>query len=126
MDQKKIAFLTEVKSRLKLSNLIPLSCNWQTLPQAYDVVVSRAAGKLSQLLAVMERCTLPGRGLAVLHKGQSWRDELTVAQESWAFSCVSEPSLTNSESAILIIRDLAKRGEIAVSEGLKITSTGGA
>ncbi|USO01826.1 MAG: 16S rRNA (guanine(527)-N(7))-methyltransferase RsmG [Alphaproteobacteria bacterium] len=105
-DQKKIAFLVEVKSRLGLPNLIPLVSDWNALSQKYDVVVARAAGKLTNMLAVMDSCTRVGHGLGIFHKGQSWREEYVAAQETWRFSCTTEPSLTNSDSALLIIQNL--------------------
>lgn len=108
-DQKKIAFLNEVKARIDVPNLEPRCVSWDKLTPEFDAAVSRAAAKLETLLRVMKGCTKPETGVGVFHKGQSWQDEIEAARAKWDFSYTYEPSMTNPEAAVLDITNLKEK-----------------
>lgn len=70
-----------------------------------SIISARALAGLDHLLG-LSAAHLVVSGHCVFMKGASWRDEITIAQRRWRFSCHAIPSKTNAEAAILKIKDI--------------------
>lgn len=105
---KKVAFLDEVirKTRCK-ARTIHLRIESLTAPEAGlgpQCVVSRALAPLPLLLGYAEPFLKAG-AKALFHKGQDIDAELTEATKYWRINCVKHPSVTDSKSAILEVKE---------------------
>lgn len=104
-DQRKAAFLREVARVLGLS-LSVIDERIETLsPLEADVVSARALAPLTDLLA-FAATHLRSDGIAVFPKGARHNAELADARRVWMFDCQLHPSLSDSEAAILVIRNI--------------------
>lgn len=75
--------------------------------QDADVVSARALTGLTNLLTHCERHLSPD-GIAVLPKGETWKDEVEAARKIWHFDIEAKPSSTNPTSAILRIGNIQR------------------
>lgn len=107
-DQRKSAFLNEVKSRLKLDNLSVVTADIAEHRAQYDVVTARALASLDQLLAFASPLLSPS-GVAIFLKGEQHAQEIADAEKTWVFDCARTPSRTHPTSAILFITHLARK-----------------
>ncbi len=71
-------------------------------PGNADVVSARAVAPLHGLLPLARRHLAEG-GLGVFPKGSGYRDELTVARNSWSFTVDAIRSRTDSSGRVLLI-----------------------
>jgi len=108
---KKCAFLREVILQLDL----PAVVHCQRIEQfskefkgVVDVITARALSPLDRLLPLAAPL-LKSRGLALFPKGQDVASELTAASKCWNIDATVQPSLTSSQSGILVIRNLRLR-----------------
>ncbi len=107
-DQRKVAFLRLTASRLGLALRV-----WpqriETAPAfSRAVFTARALASLDLLLGWIHR--LGGDGAqAVFLKGRRWQEEVTQAQQRWAFRCDDRPSLSDPQARLLVIQDLHRR-----------------
>ena len=69
---------------------------------AFGIVTGRAVAPLSRLAPVL-KTALTADGYALLHKGASYRNELTEAQKSWTMRVLEIPSMTGSDGVLLKI-----------------------
>jgi 16S rRNA (guanine527-N7)-methyltransferase len=72
---------------------------------AADVVTARALAPLPQLLELAMPHVQP-RTTCLFLKGRSAAAELTLARERWTMSAALEPSLSDLQSQVLIIREI--------------------
>jgi len=73
--------------------------------ETFDLVTSRALASLVELLPLGLRFLTPG-GRMLLHKGRTYREEVTRAAQLYDFDVLIHPSRTDPESAILEISNL--------------------
>lgn len=75
--------------------------------QGADVVSARALADLNTLLGFAKRHMSP-TGTALFPKGSRWREEHSAAQANWVYQCEAIQSMTNSDAAILKIKDISR------------------
>jgi 16S rRNA (guanine527-N7)-methyltransferase len=75
------------------------------MPQ-FDVVTARAFAPLPLLLSLAEPFMRQG-AVGLFHKGQDYHAELTEAAKSWKILVREIPSVTDSHSVILEIKEIA-------------------
>ena len=75
--------------------------------QNAQVISARALAPLPRLIGYVERHLADG-GVAVLHKGENWRQEVKTALESWRFSVEKHVNPGHPNSAILRIGDISR------------------
>ncbi|CAI8407764.1 MAG: 16S rRNA (guanine(527)-N(7))-methyltransferase RsmG [Rhizobiales bacterium TMED143] len=73
-----------------------------------NVISARALAPLPELLGLIFPF-FNSSTVALLHKGASWQDELTQAQQSWMIGVEAHASQTHDASRILQINHLARR-----------------
>lgn len=106
-DQRKAAFLTEVKSRLGLLNVEIRAADIATVDGAFDVVTARALASLDQLLGMAQ--PLMGEGaICLFPKGENSQVELDEAAKGWHFESQQKPSATHEGSSIITITKLTR------------------
>jgi 16S rRNA (guanine527-N7)-methyltransferase len=76
-------------------------------PQGANVVSARALSTLPNLLGYAARHLKEG-GQALFQKGETWERDVDDAREVWDFDLTVHPSKTNSNSAILQLRDIKR------------------
>ncbi len=107
-DGRKAAFLNAV-SRETGTPVIVHAERSEALPSlSADCVTARALAPLPKLLGYVARHLVPG-GRALLLKGRTREGELTLARKQWSMSLRERPSLSDPESAVLMIENLASR-----------------
>ena len=104
-DQRKSAFLTEVKHRLRLTNVTVKPVDIAILNGQYDVVTARALASLDILLGMAK--PIMGEGaICLFPKGGNHEMELTEARQNWSFQSTQRKSATLSVSSIISISQL--------------------
>jgi 16S rRNA (guanine527-N7)-methyltransferase len=97
-------FLERVKAFLGLGgvNIVGADAAEYGQPGVFDVVVSKAAGRLSQMLPIAERLLGPDGGYITI-KGDAWRSEIpSIRRGAMLLDSVTE--LAESRGAALIFR----------------------
>ncbi len=107
-DQRKAAFLSEVKHRLHLSNVTVVATDIAEVRGQYDVVTARALTALDGLLGMADRLMGEG-GLAIFPKGKTAAVELEKAHQHWAFDATIKTSKTLEASSIITISKLSSK-----------------
>lgn len=102
-DQRKVSFLKTVVRELSLPASIIARRIEEVEPLGADIVSARALTALSTLLPLIERHLKPS-GLALLHKGRRFGEEVAEARRSWSFELDEYPSMTNSEARLLSVK----------------------
>jgi 16S rRNA (guanine527-N7)-methyltransferase len=69
------------------------------------VLSARALAPLSNLLQFAEQHLSP-TGTAIFPKGARFAAEIAEARRSWLFDIDTQPSLSEAEAAILVIRNI--------------------
>jgi 16S rRNA (guanine527-N7)-methyltransferase len=105
---KKASFLRHVGMTLKLPITVHADRIESVIPRLpnIDIVTARALAELDQLLTLSSLLLKTG-AIGVFPKGRDHARELTRAREHWHFTCVSHESVTDSQSRILVVSDLA-------------------
>jgi 16S rRNA (guanine527-N7)-methyltransferase len=106
-DQRKCAFLRQAATETGVRVNVLADRIEHVPPCAADVVSARALAPLPALLGLVERHLAAG-GKALLAKGAAHEGELAAALENWRFSFQKHTSVTDPESVILVIGDLAR------------------
>lgn len=104
-DQRKATFLRQSIIQLKLAAKVECSRIESLLPQDADVISARALAPLAQLCAFAHRHLKPD-GIALFPKGEAAEAEITLAREAWAFDLQAVPSMTNTGSQILKLKNI--------------------
>lgn len=108
-DVRKATFLREVARTLSL-NVHVVSERIESLkPLDADVVSARALAPLSDLLAAAHQ-HLRASGTALFPKGARHQEEIAEARQHWAFAVECHRSVSDSDAAILLIKDLDRAG----------------
>ena len=106
-DQRKSAFLRtairelDLAAKVKTERIEELEC------LEADVLSARALADLTKLLGFVELHLKPG-GVALFPKGQSWQREHEEARQDWTYDLETVASKTNSDAAILKIKEIAR------------------
>ncbi|MDF3381804.1 MULTISPECIES: 16S rRNA (guanine(527)-N(7))-methyltransferase RsmG [Sulfitobacter] len=106
-DQRKSAFLRtairelDLAAKVKTERIEELEC------LEADVLSARALADLTKLLGFAELHLKLG-GIALFPKGQSWKREDLEARQDWTYDLETVTSKTNSDAAILKIKDIAR------------------
>ena len=106
-DKRKSAFLRSAAREMSLDVAV-ISERIESLPQAQaDVISARALANLTKLLAFAELHLAPD-GVAVLPKGESWKNEVDNARQEWRFDLESSTSWTEPRAAVLRITGVSR------------------
>lgn len=106
-DQRKSTFLRQAGRELDLSIDVLAERIESITPFKANVLSARALAPLSELLPLVSQ-HLEEDGVAILPKGERFREELKKAQSDWQFDVVVEPSMTDNAAKILTIRGLTR------------------
>ena len=79
----------------------------QMTPQNAAVISARALAPLDKLLTLVQP-HLAADGIALLHKGINWEDEVETALESWQFAVEKLANPANPDSVILKIGGISR------------------
>lgn len=109
-DLRKATFLRQAASTLKLPISVLSSRIEAVEPLNADVLSARALASLSELLAFCS-VHLAKSGTAIFPKGARYKDELAEANRTWAFDVDIQPSLSEGEAAILVIRNIHRAND---------------
>ena len=101
-DQRKCAFMREVKRAAGLRATIHTERIEKVGCLEADVVTSRALASLDKLLGFAEMHSL-STGIYLFLKGKRWQDELTEAQKDWNMQVLHHPSRSDPAGMILEI-----------------------
>lgn len=108
---RKCSFLRTVARDLqlpmKVENARIEDCDSRETGKA-DVVTARALAPLPKLIGLSAPFLATG-GMMLFPKGREHGEEITAADSEWEMDVVKHPSLTDSESAILELRDVRRR-----------------
>ena len=107
-DQRKAAFLLAVKTATGAPVTV-VNRRIESLPsEPVDALFSRAFAPLPRLL---EWCQpfIDAETTLILHKGRRFQDELDAATQRFSFQTESFPSIIDSDSVILRLRNLHRR-----------------
>jgi len=104
-DQRKCAFLRTVIRELSLNASVISKRIEDVEPMKADVVSARALAELPLLLRYCDR-HLVSHGTALLLKGARWQQEHEEASRLWSYRLEAIISETNSNAAVLKIKDL--------------------
>ena len=107
-DGRKSAFLRVAARELDLQVSVNANRIEKVDPLGAGVVSARALAPLEDLMPHVSRHIGQG-GVALLMKGESWQNELSIAQEKWSFSCEAFESQSNPKAAVLKIADIAMK-----------------
>ncbi|WP_397541619.1 16S rRNA (guanine(527)-N(7))-methyltransferase RsmG [Roseovarius salis] len=106
-DQRKCAFLRTVLRETAVAADVVRGRIEEIPPLQADVVSARALADLTTLLGYAHR-HMPSDGLALFHKGVTWKKELEDAQTSWKFQYRVARSETGEGPVILSISGVSR------------------
>ena len=107
--RKRIDWLLQMSGVLSLTNCHVVGQRVETIKAfAAGAITARAFAPLDRLLALSAPFSTPSTHW-VLPKGRSARQELDCVAQDWLPAFHVEPSLTHSESALLVGKGLAKK-----------------
>ncbi len=105
---KKAAFLRAAIEAMKLDNAVVISERAEHIRiEPPDIITARAVAPLVKLLGYAHEIQ-GGNTVCLFPKGQDVECELTQAAKSWHMEVIPHPSLTNRDSVILEVRNLAR------------------
>ncbi len=104
-DQRKSTFLRQALRELGL-HVEVISQRIECVPNLQaSVITARALTSLNNLCAYADRHLEDG-GIALFHKGESWKKEVDDARLAWSFSLTEHKSKTDPDAVILELGDL--------------------
>jgi 16S rRNA (guanine527-N7)-methyltransferase len=106
-DQRKAAFLRELARIMDLPLAIHAERAERMRPVQADVVTARALAGLPDLLELVARFLRPG-GRALLLKGRTADEELTLAAKHWTMKSRLLPSLADPGGRLLVLETLER------------------
>ncbi|MEM8631523.1 MAG: 16S rRNA (guanine(527)-N(7))-methyltransferase RsmG [Pseudomonadota bacterium] len=106
-DQRKCVFCRTVIRELGLPAKVITARIEEIAPQSAEILSARALAPLATLLSYAEKHLSPG-GVALLPKGESYRQEIEEALASWHFSAETLPSMTDPKAVLLKIKDISR------------------
>lgn len=109
-DQRKCAFLREVKRATGCGVTIHNQRIERLAALEADVITSRALAPLSRLLDYAGMHSL-STGIYLFLKGKRWAEELTEADKDWKMHARHHPSRTDPAGMILELKECERRHE---------------
>ena len=106
-DQRKCAFLRNAVREIGLNVKVYAERIEVLDPIEADIISARALTDLNGLLEFVDRHPAVD-GVAILPKGETWEKEISQAQENWSFEYEEITSNTNSNAAIIMIKEFAR------------------
>jgi len=106
-DQRKCAFLRNAVREIGLNVKVYAERIEVLDPIEADIISARALTDLNGLLEFVDRHSAVD-GVAILPKGETWEKEISQAQENWSFEYEEITSNTNSNAAIIMIKEFAR------------------
>lgn len=106
-DQRKSAFLRTAVRELDLEVDVVARRIDDIRPLNAEVLTARALAPLPKLLSFAHRHLLPD-GVALFPKGAKAKDEVNEALEGWRFRCQKHASITDANSTILSVGEIAR------------------
>jgi 16S rRNA (guanine527-N7)-methyltransferase len=106
-DQRKATFLRTAIRELDLPMRVLSERIDQAKEQEADVISARALSQLSDLLPMVARHQHE-QTTVLLHKGQSWQQEIAEARKNWSFALSDYPSMTDPNARILKLNRIAR------------------
>ena len=106
-DQRKCAFLRNAVREIGLNVKVYAERIEVLDPIVADIISARALTDLNGLLEFVDRHSAVD-GVAILPKGETWAKEISQAQENWSFEYEEITSNTNSNAAIIVIKEFAR------------------
>lgn len=106
-DQRKAAFLRTVARETGVNVKIHADRIEKVLPLEADILSARALAPLDMLFEFADIHLSPS-GVALFQKGESYQQEIDVAQQRWDFSAKVIPSITDSQAVILEIKGITR------------------
>ena len=105
--RKRVDFLQGVVDHLFLTNVSVIGGRTETMHVAgmADVISARAYAPLPRLFETANHLA-DAETFWLLPKGKSWQDDLKAASQRWEGSFHVEQSVTDSESAIIVARNI--------------------
>ncbi|HMR30755.1 MAG TPA: 16S rRNA (guanine(527)-N(7))-methyltransferase RsmG [Geminicoccaceae bacterium] len=106
-DRRKAAFLREA-ARATGAGVTVHACRIEAAPALRaDVVTARALAPLAALLGMAERFVTPAT-VCLFPKGRGAGAELAQARRDWRIGAEAQPSLSDPEASILVLREVAR------------------
>lgn len=106
-DQRKAAFLRAVSRETNVPFNVVAERIESVQPLEADVLSARALAPVDVLLQFTNRHMKKG-GTAFFPKGETWENEIALAEKQWRFSLKIHKSKTSANAAILQIGDLSR------------------
>ncbi|WP_089234661.1 16S rRNA (guanine(527)-N(7))-methyltransferase RsmG [Tropicimonas sediminicola] len=106
-DKRKSAFLTTVLRETGVTAEVVARRLEDMRPQAADVISARAVASLSDLLTYAYPHLAPG-GHCLFPKGVRAEEEVASASDSWRFKLERRPSITDPNTAILVLGEIER------------------
>ena len=107
---KKTLYLNHLKKITGCTNVEILNKRIEDVEgRSFEVITARADTALSDLLAYAFPL-LKKNGICIFPKGRSYKDEIKAAENKWNFQYDAVSSATDSESVVLVIRNLTRKG----------------
>ncbi|RYE51599.1 MAG: 16S rRNA (guanine(527)-N(7))-methyltransferase RsmG [Hyphomicrobiales bacterium] len=104
-DLRKATFLRQAATNLAIEVKVVRERLESVQPFCADVISARALAPLTDLL-FFARMHLARNGSAIFPKGARYREEIAEAKAKWHFDVDIQPSLSEGEAAILVIRNI--------------------
>jgi 16S rRNA (guanine527-N7)-methyltransferase len=101
-------FLRRTSERLGLANATVFHGKAERVSGSYDVISARAVAPLSELLKMAAPLS-HGATQMIFPKGRGAKEELAAARRSWQGRFELVPSITSSDSAIVVARGVVRR-----------------
>lgn len=106
-DNRKSAFLRTVIRTFDLPAIVMTERVEAIKPLEGDILSARALASLDCLLEYAKFHLNP-EGVALFLKGETWEKEVSVARNSWSFQLNAHKSKTNTDAALLEIKDISR------------------
>lgn len=104
-------FLALSAQKLALSHATIVSARVETMPRLpFSIISARAFAPLDKLLSLAHSFSTPDT-LWLLPKGRSAGEELATVKASWQGLFHVEPSVTDSQSAVIVASGIRKKGK---------------
>ncbi|MEY1557111.1 16S rRNA (guanine(527)-N(7))-methyltransferase RsmG [Yoonia sp. R2331] len=106
-DQRKSTFLRTALRECGVTGQVIADRIQSAAPQSANILSARALAPVTDLLAHAVR-HMNENGVALLHKGRNYAQELDAAKRVWSFDVTTHQSLTAPDSCILAIRNIRR------------------
>lgn len=104
-DLRKATFLRQAAQALSLDVRVVSARIESLAPLSADILSARALAPLSELVSYAAK-HLRDSGTAIFPKGVRYAEELADARKSWSFDVDTQPSLSEDNASILVIRNI--------------------